>query len=47
MTDFERTRALFHIPADVVYMDGNSLGPLPVAAERRVAAASTGRLWRS
>lgn len=44
MTDFTRTRSLFHLPEGMIYLDGNSLGPLPLSALAKVTETMA-RQW--
>ena len=41
MTDFAATKQMFHLPEGMIYLDGNSLGPLPKATAARVEQAIT------
>ena len=51
---YDDTRALFHLPEDVIYLDGNSLGALPLGVAERVGNVITAewgneliRAWNS
>ncbi len=37
MTDFSKTRAMFEMPEGMIYLNGNSLGPMPKSAPAKIA----------
>lgn len=41
LTDFAATKAMFHLPEGMIYLDGNSLGPLPRNAAVRIGQTVT------
>lgn len=44
VTDFDATRQMFHLPEGLIYLDGNSLGPLPKTVAARLQTA-VGTEW--
>jgi kynureninase len=44
VTDFAKTKSMFQLPEGLVYLDGNSLGPLPKAASI-IEEVMVKRLW--
>jgi len=41
MSIFQKTKSMFHLPKGVIYLDGNSLGPLPKATPEKVSSMLT------